>query len=107
LAAGQPFLNNTVSNIASAWFGDNEVKFKLIKHYFFQRVLASALLGLSAPLGSIFGMVIPTLYITKDIDPEEGKANFYNYIILQNIVTTAMCVPLILIARSKPPTPPS
>ena len=91
------FFLNSSSKLATTWFGDKE------------RGLATALGSLALPIGCIFGFAIPAIMITDDLadDKLKGKTKFAEYLILQNILTSVCTVPTLLIAREKPPTPPS
>jgi FLVCR family feline leukemia virus subgroup C receptor-related protein len=61
-AYGQVTLLNTVSKIASTWFGDKE------------RALSTALGTLSTPMGVIIGFILPSVFVSDEDqkDPAEG-----------------------------------
>jgi hypothetical protein len=98
IACGQPFFFNTISHLSSAWFGEKE------------RVTAVTIMSNSIPVGSLIANVIPSLVITDD-DPsvphEAQRASFMIYILTCNLIVTVIAVPLLFIAKSSPPTPPS
>ena len=96
-AFGQGFFINSSSKLASVWFGDKE------------RALSTALGGLSLPLGCIIGFIIAAGIISDNDDhPDpEMKKKFSFLLIVQNAVVSAGTLPLIILARNKPLTPPS
>ena len=61
-AFGQVAFLNTISKLASTWFGDS------------QRALSTALGTLSTPLGVISGFIIPSAMLSEEDErhPEEG-----------------------------------
>lgn len=61
------------------------------------------------PIGCIAGFVVPASIIGEgDVaDIEAGKAKFVKYLIIQSCVVTLSTVPFAILARNKPPTPPS
>jgi hypothetical protein len=83
--------------LASLWFGDKE------------RALSTALGGLSLPIGCIAGFVIAAGLIGEnDGHPDpEMKKKFNMLLIVQNSVVTIGTLPLIILARDKPLSPPS
>jgi len=42
-----------------------------------------------------------------ELNIPEGQRKFSNYIFVQNLIATLWTVPLIILAKHKPPTPPS
>jgi hypothetical protein len=62
---------------------------------------------IAIPAGNILGFVMPALLIDNKDEPESWKKNFTKYLLVQNIIVTALTIPLLIFARSKPPTPPS
>eukprot|EP00347_Sterkiella_histriomuscorum_P012556 403368114 len=91
-ATAQVFFINTGSKLATNWFGDNE------------RALATALGGLALPIGCVVGFVVPIFFMGGDHDTLD---DFTDYLITQNVMVTILCLPILFIAREKPPTPPS
>lgn len=55
------------------------------------------------------GFVVPSLMMSDDdaLDPEQGKSRFYTYLFTQNIIVTILALPLAILAKEKPETPPS
>jgi sugar phosphate permease len=96
-AFAQVFFGNSSSKLASTWFGDGE------------RALSTALGTLAMPIGCIAGFIVPAEIISEAdlINPKEGREHFAKYLFIQNIVATIAAVPLILLVRAKPPSPPS
>ena len=72
-------------------------------------MISTVLGGLALPVGLILGFVIPAAMIGRDdeLDKVEGKRKFNNYLLVQNAIVTVCTIPMIIVARSKPPTPPS
>ncbi|TNV82999.1 hypothetical protein FGO68_gene1496 [Halteria grandinella] len=97
IACGQPFFFNTISNLSSSWFGEKE------------RVTAVTLMSNAIPLGSLIANVIPSLIIKDDasVGYNERKQSFMTYLIVCNLIVTGLAFPLLIFARSSPPTPPS
>ncbi|CDW86451.1 UNKNOWN [Stylonychia lemnae] len=50
------------------------------------------------------GFIVPALYFGGNGNKQEA---FKKYILVQNIIVTALSVPILLAAREKPPHPPS
>lgn len=96
-AFGQGFFINSSSKLASAWFGDKE------------RALSTALGGLSMPIGCIIGFVVAAGMIGKEdgIPSTEKKHKFSLFLIVQNCIVTLGTIPLIIMAKNKPLSPPS
>jgi FLVCR family feline leukemia virus subgroup C receptor-related protein len=96
-AFAQVFFGNCTSKLASMWFGDKE------------RALSTALGTLAMPIGCIAGFVVPASIIGESdvADVEAGKAKFVKYLIIQSCVVTLSTVPFAILARNKPPSPPS
>ena len=97
MAIGQPFVLSSPAKLAAVWFGDNE------------RAIATIIGSLAAPLGAVAGYLLPLPIITdKNTDTEErGRSKFFQYVLIQNIIITALGLPIILFIRNQPPTPPS
>ena len=96
-AFAQVFFGNCTSKLASVWFGDKE------------RALSTALGTLAMPIGCIAGFIVPaSILVEADLaDPVAGRDKFVKYLIIQSIVVTCSTVPFAILARDKPPTPPS
>jgi cytosine/uracil/thiamine/allantoin permease len=86
-----------VSKISSIWFADN------------QRSISTAIGGISIALGSIIGFVLPNIFLKDEykVHKEEGKKKVGEYMLVQNIIATFFSIAVLVIARDKPPTPPS
>lgn len=72
-------------------------------------MIATAIGGLSLPIGCIIGFAVPS-FMMNDEDaenPEQGRADFYKYLLVQNIIVTLLSLPLAFLARERPLTPPS
>lgn len=67
----------------------------------------TSLIIATTPVGVFLGYLIPILYIDEDAIPETGKTQFFNLILMEFIITTVFCLPVIIFYREKPPTPPS
>ena len=65
--------------------------------------------GLALPTGCIIGFIVPALMVSEEgaKDHNQGISEFNTYILTQNIIVTLLCLPLVMIGKSKPPTPPS
>ena len=98
-------LINCSSKLATQWFGDKEVTILILTNY--QRVIATSIGGLAIPIGAIVGFAVPTIFISSNDAGEEGKSDFYRYLLTQNIIITCLTTPLLFFAAEKPPTPPS
>ncbi|TNV79121.1 hypothetical protein FGO68_gene16126 [Halteria grandinella] len=96
-AYGQVSFLNTISSVASGWFGDKE------------RAISTALGTISTPLGVIVGFIVPSAMLSEEDEknPIEGQRKFCNYLLVQNGIATISAILLIIMARDKPPTPPS
>ncbi|CDW86047.1 UNKNOWN [Stylonychia lemnae] len=68
------------------------------------RALATAVGGLSLPIGCLMGFIVPVLFFGGNGNKQEA---FKKYILAQNIIVTALSVPILIAAREKPPHPPS
>ncbi|CDW80057.1 UNKNOWN [Stylonychia lemnae] len=88
----QVFFLNTGSRLATVWFGDKE------------RALATAVGGLSLPIGCVLGFIVPALFFGGEGDKQKV---FYKYILVQNIIVTVLSLPIIFVAKDKPSLPPS
>jgi hypothetical protein len=62
---------------------------------------------LAIPAGNILGFIMPAILIDNKDETESWKKNFTKYLLVQNIIVTVLTIPLLIFARSKPPTPPS
>jgi sugar phosphate permease len=97
VAFAQGFYINSSSKLASQWFGDKE------------RALSTALGDLSMPIVCIVGFVLSSSLMGDDYSKDQilGKKHFSTLIFVQNILATVCSIPVLLLARDKPPTPPS
>lgn len=100
MAIGQPFMLSAPAKLAAVWFGDNE------------RAIATTLGSLAAPIGAVTGFLLPLPLISENDAPphstiEHGKNKFFWYVLVQNIVITVLGLPIILLIRNAPPSPPS
>jgi len=85
------------SKLATQWFGDNE------------RAMATTIGSLSLPFGTIIGFALGTLYISEDDKnyPERGRENVVKYLLFTAIQVTCMCLPLLILQKSRPEHFPS
>lgn len=61
------------------------------------------------PIGCILGFIIAAAMINDDdgLNQEKGKTKFSTFLIVQNSIATLATLPLIILSREKPSTPPS
>lgn len=100
MAIGQPFVLSTPAKLAGVWFGDKE------------RAIATTLGSLAAPLGAIIGYLLPLTVISdSDVSPgpdqTRGQERFFLYLLIQSAIITLLGLPISVIIRNAPPTPPS
>lgn len=56
------------------------------------------------PIGCVVGFVIPAFFLGSDHDT---KSTFIKYVLTQNGIVTALSIPILFLAKDRPPTPPS
>ena len=59
------------------------------------------------PLGSLVASVIPSLTIKDNAHVDTQRDSFHSFLNVSNAVITLLAVPLLAVARSAPPSPPS
>jgi hypothetical protein len=79
------FFGNSSSKLATVWFGDQE------------RALSTALGTLAMPIGCIAGFIVPALMVTEG----DGRRKLC---FIQNCIVT---IAILLLAKARPPSPPS
>jgi len=57
--------------------------------------------------GGIVGLLLPSYIVGEESSPDVGKALFLRLLLIEAIVSTALCIPLFIFMREKPPTAPS
>lgn len=87
-AIGQPFILNAVPKLAANWFGED------------QRTLATTIASVINPIGVAIGFIFPPAFVHKPTD-------LPTMLFYQAILASALSIPVILLFRDKPPTPPS
>jgi hypothetical protein len=97
---GQVFLISTPAKVARVWFPET------------QKALATTIVALAVPLGSIAGFAIPSAFVSDHEDwTEDNKEltrhQINKYILWQNIIITVCAVPIIAFIKTEPKNPPS
>jgi hypothetical protein len=59
------------------------------------------------PIGSLIASVIPNLTIKDTAEISEQGTSFIFFLVISNVVISILALPLLFIARSKPPSSPS
>ena len=96
MALGQPFMLSAPAKLAAVWFGDGE------------KVLATTLGSLAAPMGAVTGFLLPLPFRMQNAYKSDvGEQRFFQYILVQNIIITLLGTPIIFLIKNAPPTPPS
>ncbi len=67
----------------------------------------TSLLCISSILGIIFGYTCPTFFFTDNMSEKEFKNNMINYLFVEAIISTSLCIPVIIFIKSKPEKAPS
>ena len=95
----QPAILNSPGKIAANWFRVNV------------RTLITTICCISDTIGILVGFVFHCIIIDDKLDPElnrdEYKDDFYNYIFWEFIVNLVFCLPTFFIFYNKPKYPPS
>jgi hypothetical protein len=97
-AAAQPLYLNSPSQLASQWFGANEIAF------------ATVIGNLAFPLGALVGFVFPSFMIPSDSTSKTTQQLYdlyVRYMIVVNMVLSLMALPGVFFIKEKPITPPS
>lgn len=92
VASFQPAILNSPAKIASTWFDEKS------------RVLITSICCASNTIGVLFGFLIHGFVFDDD---EMNKENFQLYLIVELIITAALCTPMLILMRSKPKIPPT
>lgn len=97
LAIGYPFVQSIGPKIAAVWCGDNE------------RAFATTFTSVSHIFGILIGFAIPIFFVSEDDleDPNEAISKIQFYILVQSAVVTVLAVPIFILVKAKPMTPPS
>jgi len=93
----QPLIMNANAEVASNWFDSNE------------RPISIMLNSVVGPLGSGFGYVFHTFFVSSDDEktPEVAKEHIFNLCVVSAIVFSIAFGIVIVFFRSKPPIPPT
>lgn len=82
--------------------------FKLI--FFFiilnKRIIATTILSVINILGVGVGFLIPGGFVEDNIKGEEAKSQIFNLVLAEAIMTTVATIPVFILFKEKPPTPP-
>mmetsp|Transcript_13164 Transcript_13164/g.11641 ORF Transcript_13164/g.11641 Transcript_13164/m.11641 type:complete len:412 (-) Transcript_13164:254-1489(-) len=97
IAIGNPLSLIAPAKIASMWFGDD------------QRALAVMMGSMAPPLGSVFGFIMPFLFLNNEDgkDDQASRDKFTKYIIWQNIFIMAISIPIFFVVKNRPIIAPS
>lgn len=96
VASFQPAILNSPAKIASLWF-DQE-----------SRVLITSICCSSNTIGVLFGYLIHGFVVNADItDASTYHTQFAKYMVVEFIITTVLCLPMLLLIKEKPDIPPS
>lgn len=92
-----PFVQALGATLAGVWFGDNE------------RALVTTIPSLASVFGLIIGFVMPVFFVQDDdkSDPMSAKDKIWWYILTQSAVITLFSLPVFLMIKKEPSTPPS
>lgn len=96
IASFQPAILNSPAKIASLWF-DQET-----------RVLITSICCGSNTIGVLFGYLIHGFVVDANIpDAPTYHTQFAKYMLVEFIITTVLCLPMLLLIKEKPDIPPS
>ena len=87
----------SITTLALNWFGDHE------------KATAIAIGSVAYPFGALVGFAFPSFFINDDTPnhKEEGLKAFGNFIFALNIVSTIVTVPILILTKDRPPSPPA
>ena len=95
-AVFQPAILNSPVKIAATWFDENS------------RNLVTSICCVSNTIGIMIGYLLHSFSIEDNIvNPKMFRDSFEDYLLLEFIITTVLCVIFIFLMRNKPKYPPS
>lgn len=97
-AFAQPFFLNAPALVSNTWFNESS------------RTIATSLASMSNSMGTAFGVIFPTFFVTNgtsDKDLSDNRHGIRLNLIIQAIAATAIALFSIFFVQNKPPKPPS
>ena len=96
VALAQPFYLTLPAEMASLWFGLGE------------RDMATTVCGLANPLGSAIGSLLPSMFVTRDGDDDNGKVDgVFNLLLTQFLVSLFAFILVYFSFEAAPAIPPT